>query len=200
MLYLAAMTASRFNPPLATLYQRLRHAGNPPKHGFGNPAGHGFTLLPTLGGTKSVGSLMLQSGDPSDPPRIDPNFLTEAADLEVLVEGVNLARKILNSAVFDPYRGDEYLPGAAIQSDEGIAAFIRDNVQNVYHPVGTCKMGDDPLAVVNHRLQVHGVQRLRVADASIMPVIINANTNAASIMIGEKCADMVSKAASASAA
>ena len=163
-------------------------------HGFGNPAGHGFTLLPTLVGTKSVGSLTLQSGNPSDPPRIDPNFLAEAADLEVLVEGVKLARKILNSPVFDPYRGGEYLPGPSVQSDEEITAFIRDNVQNVYHPVGTCKMGNDPLAVVNHRLQVHGVQGLRVADASIMPFIINANTNAPCIMIGEKCADMVLKA------
>lgn len=163
-------------------------------HGFGNPAGHGFTLLPSLVGTKSVGSLKLRSADPSAPPRIDPNFLAEEADMAVLVEGVKRARKILNSPVFDTYRGDEYLPGAAVQTDGEIAAFIRDNVQNIYHPVGTCKMGNDPLAVVNHQLQVHGVQRLRVADASIMPVIINANTNAPCIMIGEKCADMVLKA------
>jgi choline dehydrogenase len=163
-------------------------------HGTGNPPGHGFTLLPSLVGTKSVGLLKLRSADPSAPPRIDPNFLAEEVDMAVLVEGVKLARKILNSPVFDTYRGDEYLPGGAVQTDGEIAAFIRDNVQNIYHPVGTCKMGNNPLAVVNHQLQVHGVQRLRVADASIMPVIINANTNAPCIMIGEKCADMVLKA------
>ncbi len=162
-------------------------------HGAGNPPGHGFTLLPSLVGTKSVGSLKLRSADPSAPPRIGPNFLAEEADMAVLMEGVKRARKILNSPVFDTYRGDEYLPGVAVQTDGEIAAFIRDNVQNIYHPVGTCKMGNDPLAVVNHRLKVHGVQRLRVADASIMPVIINANTNAPCIMIGEKCADMVLK-------
>jgi choline dehydrogenase len=163
-------------------------------HGAGNPGGHGFTLLPSLVGTKSVGSLRLRSADPSAPPRIDPNFLAEEADMAVLVEGVKRARKILRSPIFDTYRGDEYLPGAAVQTNAEIAAFIRDNVQNLYHPVGTCKMGNDPLAVVSHQLRVHGVQRLRVADASIMPVIINANTNAPCIMIGEKCADMLLKA------
>ena len=164
-------------------------------HGFANPEGHGFTVLPTLVSPQSVGSLMLQSSDPYAPPRIDPNFLAAEADLEVLVQGVKLARKIVTAAAFDLYRGDEYLPGAVVQSDQAIATFIRDHVHTIYHPVGTCKMGNDPLAVVNHQLQVQGVQQLRVADASIMPNIINANTNAACIMIGEKCADMVSKTA-----
>jgi len=97
------------------------------------------------------------------------------------------------SPAFDAYRGEEFLPGKDAQSDDEIKEFIRNNVQNIYHPVGTCKMGNDAMAVVNDRLQVHGVQGLRVADASIMPVIINANTNAPCIMIGEKCADMILK-------
>ena len=160
-------------------------------HGFDNPDGHGFTLAPGVVGTKSVGSLTLRSADPADPPRIDPNYLGDDADLHVLVEGVKLARTILGAPALDAYRGDEYLPGPAVQSDAEIAEFVRNHVQNIYHPVGTCKMGNDPQAVVNARLQVYGVQGLRVADASIMPAIINANTNNACIMIGEKCADML---------
>jgi choline dehydrogenase len=111
--------------------------------------------------------------------------------MEVLVKGVKLARRIIQSPAFDTYRGEEYVPGDAVQSDEEIREYIRDYVQCIYHAVGTCKMGNDPLAVVNERLQVHGVQGLRVADASIMPDIVNANTNLPCIMIGEKCADMI---------
>jgi len=160
-------------------------------HGFGNPEGDGMTLLPGVVGTKSVGSLSLQSADPDVYPLIDPNYLAEEADMAVLLAGVKIARRIMNATAFDAYRGEEYLPGRAVQSDEDLKEFIRDYVQNIYHPVGTCKMGNDKLAVVNERLQVHGLNGLRVADASIMPVIINANTNNPCIVIGEKCADMV---------
>jgi choline dehydrogenase len=160
-------------------------------HGAANPEGHGLTLAPGIVGTKSVGYLTIRSADPNDPPLIDPNYLADETDMEVIVAGVKIARQILNSAAFDEYRGEEYLPGEAAQSDEDIREFIRNWAQNIYHPVGTCKMGNDPMAVVNDRLQVHGVQGLRVADASIMPFIINANTNNPCIMIGEKCADMI---------
>lgn len=160
-------------------------------HGFSNPEGHGITILPGVVTPKSVGTLELRSADPADPPRIDPNYLAEDDDMTVLVEGVKLARKIMQSSAFDSYRGDEYLPGAAVQSDDELKEYIRNTAQNIYHQVGTCKMGNDPQAVVNDRLQVHGVRGLRVADASIMPFIINANTNNTCIMIGEKCADLV---------
>lgn len=160
-------------------------------HGFKNPEGDGMTMLPGIVGTKSIGSVKLASADPKTPPIVDPNFLGDQRDVDVIVEGVKIARKIMNSAAFDEYRGDEYLPGPDVQTDEEIEAFVRDYTQTIYHPVGTCKMGNDPLAVVNDRLQVHGVKGLRVADASIMPTIVNANTNNPSIMIGEKCADMV---------
>ncbi|MDJ0752846.1 MAG: GMC family oxidoreductase N-terminal domain-containing protein [Ardenticatenaceae bacterium] len=160
-------------------------------HGGGNPEGHGITLAPGIVHTQSVGQLTLQSADPNDPPLIDPNYFAEDFDMEVVVEGVKIARKILNSAAFDAYRGEEYLPGPDAQSDDDIREFIRNYAQNIYHPVGTCKMGSDPMAVVNERLQVHGVSGLRVADASIMPRIINANTNNPCMMIGEKCADMI---------
>ena len=162
-------------------------------HGSVNPGGHGFTLAPGVVDVKSVGSVSLRSPNPADPPRINPNYLAEEADMEVLVAGVKLARRILNSPAFEPYRGEEYLPGAAIKSDEEIKEFIRNYVQTVYHPVGTCKMGNDRMAVVNDRLQVHGIQGLRVADASIMPFLINANTNNPCMMIGEKCADILKK-------
>ena len=160
-------------------------------HGDDNPAGDGMTLFPGIVGTKSVGSLRLASSDPSVPPLIDPNLLGDAHDVAVLVEGVKIARKVLHSAEFDPYRGDEHLPGVHVQSDEEIEQFVRDFTQTIYHPVGTCKMGTDPLAVVNDRLQVHGIAGLRVADASIMPTIVNANTNIPAIMIGEKCAELI---------
>lgn len=159
--------------------------------GATNPAGHGFTLLPSLVGTTSIGYLTLQSADPNDPPMIDPNYLAEKADMDVLVAGVKIARTILNSDAFSDYRGTEFLPGEAIQTDGEISEFIRNWVQHIYHPVGTCKMGNDPMAVVNNQLQVHGVEGLRIADASIMPYIINANTNGPCIMIGEKCVDMM---------
>lgn len=160
-------------------------------HGAGNPEGHGITIAPGIVGTKSVGELKLQSADPNDAPLINPNYLADEYDMNTLVEGVKIARKIFQSPAFDDYRGEELMPGADVTDDEGIKEHIRNFVQNIYHPVGTCKMGNDPNAVVNDRLQVHGVKGLRVADASIMPFIINANTNNPSIMIGEKCADMV---------
>lgn len=160
-------------------------------HGFKNPTGHGFTVAPTLAGTRSVGHLELRSADPGDPPLLDPNYLDDESDLAVLLEGVKLSRRIVEAAAFDGFRGEEYLPGAQVQGDEALREFIRTNLQTIYHPVGTCKMGTDPMAVVNDRLEVHGIDALRVADASIMPFIVNANTNNPSIMIGEKCADMV---------
>lgn len=155
------------------------------------PDAHGFMLAPGLAATKSTGTLTLQSADPYDPPLINPEYLAEASDMQVLVDGVKLARKILASPAFDPYRGEEYLPGSDVTSDEDIREYIRNHIDNIFHPTGTCKMGNDPMAVVNDRLQVHGIQNLRVADASIMPFIVNANTNAPCIMIGEKCAAMM---------
>jgi choline dehydrogenase len=160
-------------------------------HATQNPEGHGFTMSPTLVRVKSKGHMELRSADPFEPPLLDPNYLADEADMEVLVEGVKLGRRIIQSPAFDDYRGEEFVPGESIQTDDDIREFIRDYVQCLYHAVGTCKMGNDSLAVVNERLQVHGVQGLRVADASIMPEIVNANTNSPCIMIGEKCADMI---------
>lgn len=161
------------------------------RHGFQEPDGHGFTILAGLVGTKSVGELRLRSANPFDQPLIDFACLSHDDDVQVLLAGVKLGRKMAATSVFDAFRGEEFLPSADIQSDADLIDYIRNFATTIYHPVGTCKMGKDALSVVNERLQVHGIQGLRVADASIMPHIINANTNAPCIMIGEKAADMI---------
>ncbi|MGB0387954.1 MAG: GMC family oxidoreductase, partial [Ardenticatenaceae bacterium] len=160
-------------------------------HGFDNPKGHGFSIGPTLVRVKSRGYIKLRSADPLAYPIIQPNYLEHEEDMQILVEGIKLARKIAHSPAFDPYRGDEYQPGAHVQSDDDIRDHIRQKVETLYHPVGTCKMGVDHMAVVSPQLQVHGVEGLRVVDASVMPTIVNANTNAPTIMIAEKAADMI---------
>ena len=156
-----------------------------------NPNAHGYMLAPGLAAPQSKGALELRSADPYQPPLINPNYLAADDDMQTLAAGVKLARQILAAPAFAPYRGDEYLPGRRVRSDEDIKAFIRAHLDNIFHPTGTCKMGNDRLAVVNDRLQVHGIQSLRVADGSIMPFIVNANTNAPCMMIGEKCAAMI---------
>ena len=161
------------------------------RHGFETPAGHGFTILAGLVGTKSVGELTLLSSDPFAAPAIDFACLEEAEDVNVLLAGVKLGRRIAAAAPLDPFRGAEFLPGEQVVSDDDLFHFIREFATTIYHPAGSCKMGRDRLAVVDERLRVHGIAGLRVADASIMPRIINANTNAPCIMIGEKAAAMI---------
>jgi choline dehydrogenase-like flavoprotein len=140
---------------------------------------------------KSSGRMTLRSADPEAAPRIDLNFLTHADDRKTLVNGIRLARKILASPSFDDYRGAELNPGPDAQSDEEILAKCKEKLGLVYHPVGTCKMGSDEMAVVDDRLKVHGLEGLRVVDASIMPTLIGGNTNAPTMVIAEKAADMI---------
>ena len=161
------------------------------RHGFDNLETDGFTIGPTLVDCKSRGYIKLKSADPFAPPAIQPNYFENEDDLNTLVEGVKLARKIANQSAFDAYRGDEVWPGADVQSDEALQTYVREKAETLYHPVGTCKMGVDPMAVVSPELKVHGVNGLRVVDASVMPTIVNANTNAPTIMIAEKAADMI---------
>jgi choline dehydrogenase len=164
------------------------------EHGFVNPGGHGFSIGPTQLGPKSRGSIRLRSSDPLAPPIIQPNYLAEPADMDVLVEGVKVARTIAQAPALAAYAAAEHTPGAEVQSDDDLRAWVRSTAETLYHPVGTCKMGNDPLAVVNANLEVHGVQGLRVVDASVMPVIVNGNTNAPTIMIAEKAADLLREA------
>jgi choline dehydrogenase len=136
----------------------------------------------------------LRSSNLADPPVIRANYLQSGTDMALLVEGVKLARRLAQVRVLAAFRGEEIAPGLDVQSDEAIRAYIRQTGDTIFHPVGTCKMGHDRLAVVNSQLQVHGVQGLRVVDASIMPTITAGNTNAPTIMIGEKAADMIKAA------
>ncbi len=140
---------------------------------------------------ESRGSITLRSADPLKPPAIQPNYLAAEADLATLVEGVKWTRRLLQARAFDRYRGEELHPGADAHDDAGIAAAVRRLAETLYHPVGTCRMGTDPLSVVDSRLRVHGVEGLRVVDASVMPTIVSGNTNAPVIMIAERTADWI---------
>ncbi|HKY92185.1 MAG TPA: choline dehydrogenase [Nevskiaceae bacterium] len=141
----------------------------------------------------SRGRVGLRSADPTAPPLIDPNFGADRRDIERLVRGVRETRRVLAQAPFDAHRDQEVAPGAKVQSDAELEAWVRQTAEVAYHPVGTCKMGParDPMAVVDPRLRVHGIRGLRVADASIMPTVPGCNTNAPTTMIGEKAAAMI---------
>ncbi len=165
-------------------------------HGFGNPPGHGYTIGAVLLHPESKGSITLRSTNPADPPRIQANYLASENDLKLLIEGMKRCRQFGQAKALDAYRGAEFLPGAEVQSDEALAEFIRNRAETLYHPVGTCKMGSDPLAVVDSQLRVQGIDGLRVVDASVMPSIISGHTNAPSIMIGERAADFIKQSAS----
>jgi len=155
--------------------------------------GHGYGLSVMLLRPKSRGTVSIRNTDPSAPPLIDPHFLEQNDDLELLSQGVKLARRILATPAWDTVRGPETVPGPAIQSDEEIREHIRKSCSTAFHPVGTCKMGSDDLAVVDSQLRVRGMEGLRVADASIIPNLIGGNTAAPAMMIGEKASDMILK-------
>ncbi len=160
-------------------------AGVPPIRGYG------CTLNSCFLRPRSRGTVTLQSSDPLQPPLIDPNYWAEAYDFEMSLRGFELAREIMAQPAFRKYVRSEHLPGEHLRTREQIAEHARRFGKTDYHPVGTCKMGTDELAVVDPDLRVHGLERLRVCDSSIMPLLISSNTNAASIMIGEKAADHI---------
>ncbi|MGR5147146.1 GMC family oxidoreductase [Photobacterium alginatilyticum] len=152
---------------------------------------HGYSLHACNLRPKSRGRLVLRDSDPATPLIIQANYLDNKEDIAVMVKGIKLSREILKQPAFDHYRGEEVFPGKEVQTDEELEAFIRRKAESIYHPVGTCKMGLDKMAVVDPRLKVRGVSGLRVVDASIMPTLIGGNTNAPTIMIAEKAADMI---------
>jgi choline dehydrogenase len=129
--------------------------------------------------------------NPNDPALIQPNYLATEGDRRTLREGVKILREIFLQKAMDPYRGPEMMPGAAVRTDEEIDAYVRTTGETIYHPVGTAKMGNDSMAVVDGQLKVYGVEGLRVVDASVMPTLIGGNTNAPTIMIAEKASDMI---------
>ena len=152
---------------------------------------HGFMAHVCQLRPHSRGYISLKSPDPTAAPIIQPNYLEAEEDRRALREGVKLAREVFAQAAFDPYRGQELMPGAHVTKDEQIDAFVRKTAETIYHPVGSAKMGHDPESVVDPSLKVHGVEGLRVVDASVMPALVSGNTNAPTIMIAEKAADMI---------
>ncbi len=142
---------------------------------------------------ESKGHIHIVSADPRRPPAINFNFLSSPIDAEITARAVRIARAIMTAPAMAQLQVTEIAPGASRSSDDEILDWVRQAAETTYHPVGTCKMGSDPMAVVDDQLKVHGIHGLRVADASIMPTLTSGNTNAPSIMIGEKAADMVLK-------
>jgi choline dehydrogenase len=140
---------------------------------------------------ESRGSLRIRSADPAAPPEIRINYLATETDRTAFIEGIKILRKILAAPALKPYVVGEVEPGPKVVSDEDILNFCRQRGSTVYHPTSTCRMGNDPLAVVDQRLRVRGIEGLRVVDASIMPDLMSGNTNAPTIMIAEKASDMI---------
>ncbi len=167
-------------------------------HGRQNPTkGAGFTIAPTLLTPKSRGELRLRRPDAGATPEIDPRHLEAPDDVAKLVFGYRLAVRLANAPSMLRFRGATFEPPAELSDESAIADFVREKVEAIYHPVGTCKMGTDELAVVDPELKVRGIEALRVVDASVMPTITRGNTNAPTIMIAEKAADLVLASAKA---
>jgi choline dehydrogenase len=167
------------------------HVPFPPEGFTGPEEGAGYTVTPGPNRILSRGEVTLRSADPDDPPDIDPNYLAEDSDVALHVRGIRMAREIGEANALKDWRKREVLPGPEYRTDAELRDYVRRAASTIYHPVGTCRMGIDHLAVVDPELRVHGVEGLRVADASIMPSITSGNTNAPSIMIGERCAELV---------
>jgi choline dehydrogenase len=146
--------------------------------------------------SQSRGSVTLRSADPFEPPSIRVNYLQADADVAALIDGVDLTRRFGASRAYDDVRAEEVEPGAGVTSKRDLETFIRQKAETIYHLAGTCRMGPetDASAVVDARLRVRGIDALRVADASIMPEVVNAPTHAACVAIGERCADLISGA------
>ncbi len=151
-------------------------------------ANHGFTIRVGPLNPTSRGSIRLRSADPDDPPEIHPNYIQSKFDQDRLIAGIRIVREVIGQAAFDGFRGREEQPGSKLQSDKDLLQWLRSSAMTTFHPVGTCKMGIDQMSVVDARLKVHGIDGLRVADASVMPIISSGNTNAPTIMIGEQAA------------
>lgn len=172
------------------------HFPNPFKKKQSVEANHGFSLRVGPVNPESRGSIALRSANPLDAPRIFANYLQTDFDIKTMIRGIRLTREVIQQKAFNRYRGRELAPGPDVESNKDLTAWLRANAMTTFHPVGTCKMGTDPMAVVDPKLRVRGLKGLRVADASIMPVISSGNTNAPAIMIGERAAQFILEEAS----
>ena len=154
-------------------------------------SGHGCTLNACQTRPRSRGWVGLKSADPLDAPRVVPNYLSDPYDLDTMAEGVRFGQHIMAQSALQKHIKREHLPGRKLTSKDDYRNYVREQAQGALHPVGTCRIGKDPMAVLDSSLRVHGVDGLRVADASVMPNLPSGNTNAPAIMIGEKAADLV---------
>lgn len=175
-------------PDMQVVFQPARRNVKP----FPLPLGHGYAISLVCLYPQSRGTVKVSSNDPLSKPLIDPALGTRVEDIVTLVRGLKLARRILGHAAFASYAAHERLPGASVKDDDdALADYVRSTLATVHHPGSTCRMGKDPLAVVDHELKVHGIAGLRVADASIYPRLVGANTNASVVAIAEKASDML---------
>jgi choline dehydrogenase-like flavoprotein len=163
------------------------------QHGRHRLEGYGYTLHACALRPASRGTIRLHSADPAAHPAIRPGYLSDAEgrDLALLLEGARLSREIFAQAPFAPYRGGEIFPGSGVRTDADLETFVRRKAETIYHPVGTCRMGRDGDAVVDSELRVRGIEGLRVVDASVMPTLIGGNTNAPTMMIAERAAELI---------
>jgi choline dehydrogenase len=157
----------------------------------------GITMNVNVLRSESTGSIHIRSADPAEPPAIRFNFLSTEHDRAGVLAAIRKGRELMATSPLKEVTGEEIAPGALLKTDDELLDWVRKTAETTYHPVGTCKMGSDAMAVVDRELKVHGIEALRVADASIMPTLTSGNTNAPSIMIGEKCAEMILAAATA---
>lgn len=162
-------------------------------HGFTRPPGNGFSLGTILVKPKSRGNVALKSSDPDEKPLINPNIFADETDLEKLTAGFSLSQKIMNAEPLKPYKQAYFMPEKELTDIDEIKEYIKANTEALYHPVGSCRMGTEETGVTNQELKVYGIENLRVVDASVMPSVTRGNTNAPSIMIGEKGADIIKK-------
>ena len=160
-------------------------------HGRNRLDGDGMTIHACNLQPRSRGQLLLKSADPGEAPALHANYLDNKYDVKMMLECARLGRRLFNAPAFAAHKGDEYFPGEQVQSESDLLAFIRRKAESIYHPVGTCKMGLDGMAVVDPGLAVHGTQGLYVVDASVMPSLISGNTNAPTVMIAERAADLL---------
>ena len=160
-------------------------------HGRVDMKRDGFTVHACQLRPESKGTISLRSADPFDPPVIDPNYLEAEEDRRVMREAVKMVRDVCGQSALSPYRGPEFIPGESVKTDEDIDAFVRRTGETIYHPIGTVSMGVGDDAPLDDQLRVKGVDGLRVVDASVMPTLIGGNTNAPTIMVAEKAADMI---------
>ena len=153
--------------------------------------GHGFQAHVGSMRSQSKGSVTLRSGDYRDKPKIIFNYMSKPEDWQEFRAAVRLTREIFQQPAFKPFAGEEISPGADVQTDEQLDAFLKDAVESAYHPSCTCKMGSDDMSVVDGDCKVRGLEGLRIVDSSIMPSIVSGNLNAPTVMIAEKAADII---------